>query len=110
MHSSQRRIGKTTSTKSLFRIVSGLLYTEYRVLGFRAATRLEYMSVQVVFNEVILNPTDEYFAELERLKINVAPKSRDQDDYQDDYQVLVGTQHIDERMVLSMRVCMGYIM
>ena len=47
--------------------------------------------MHVVFNEIIPNPTNEYFAELEQLKIDVASESCDPADYQ----FLVGTQHID---------------
>ena len=48
------------------------------------------MSVHVVFNEIIPDPSAEYFSELERLKIEVASESRDPKDYQ----LLVG--HIDD--------------
>jgi hypothetical protein len=50
------------------------------------------VSVHVVFNEVIPDPTAEYFSELEQLKIEVASESKDPADYQ----FLVGTQHIDD--------------
>ena len=48
------------------------------------------VSVHVVFNEVIANHTDEYFADLERLKIVVASESP----HSADYQFLVVMQHI----------------
>ena len=50
------------------------------------------VSVHVVFNEVIPDPTADYFSELEKLKIEVAPDSQRLEDY--DY--LVGTHHIDD--------------
>ena len=50
------------------------------------------VSVHVVFNEIIPDPSAEYFSELERLKIEVASESRDPKDYQ----FLVGLQHIDD--------------
>ena len=40
------------------------------------------VSVQAVFHDINPNPTDEYFAELERLKIDVASESRNPADYQ----------------------------
>ena len=46
------------------------------------------VSVHVVFNEIIPDPSAEYFSELERLKIEVASESRDPMDYQ----FLVGLQ------------------
>ena len=49
------------------------------------------VSVQVVFNEIIPYPTDEFFAKLERHKIDVASESRDPADYQ----FLVGMQRMD---------------
>ena len=49
--------------------------TEYRVFGIGAFTG-SIVSLHVVLNEIIPNPTDEFFAELERLKINVALESR----------------------------------
>ena len=39
------------------------------------------VSVHVMFNETIPDPTAEYFSELERLKIEVASESRDPKDY-----------------------------
>ena len=50
------------------------------------------MSVHVVFNEIIPDPSAKYFSELERLKIEVDPESRDPKDNQ----FLVGLQHIDD--------------
>ena len=50
------------------------------------------VSVHVVFNEIIPDPSAEYISELERLKIEVASESRDPKDYQ----FLVGLQHIDD--------------
>jgi hypothetical protein len=50
------------------------------------------VSVHVGFNEVIPHPTADYFSELEKLKIEVAPDSQRLEDY--DY--LVGTHHIDD--------------
>ena len=50
------------------------------------------VSVHVVFNEIIPDPSAEYFLELERLKIEVASESRDFKGYQ----FLVGLQHIDD--------------
>lgn len=47
------------------------------------------LCVHVIFNEIIPNPTVEYFAELERLKIEVAKQSEDPADIQ----CLVGIQH-----------------
>jgi hypothetical protein len=35
------------------------------------------VSVHVVFNEIIPDPTAEYFSELEQLKIEVAPTPQD---------------------------------
>ena len=51
------------------------------------------VSAHVVFNEIIPNPNDESFAELERLKVNVASECCN---YPADYQFLVGMQHIDD--------------
>ena len=48
--------------------------------------------MHVIFNEIIPDPTAEYFAELERLKIEVAEESKDPVDFQ----FLVGTQHLDD--------------
>ena len=42
----------------------------------------------MVFNEIIPNPTDEYFAELEGLMVDVVSESRDS--------FLVGMQGIDD--------------
>ena len=56
------------------------------------------VSVHVVFNEIIPDPSAEYFSELERLKIEVASESRDPKDYQ----FLVGLQHINDENALSM--------
>jgi hypothetical protein len=50
------------------------------------------VSVHVVFSEVIPDPTAEYFAELEKLKIEVASNSKDPSHYD----FLVGTKHIDD--------------
>jgi hypothetical protein len=50
------------------------------------------VSVHVVFNEVIPDPTADYFSELEKLKIEVAPDLQRLEDY--DY--LMGTHHIDD--------------
>ena len=50
------------------------------------------ISVHVIFNEVIPDPTAEYFSELERLQFEVASDSRDVQDFQ----FLVGTNHIDD--------------
>ena len=44
--------------------------------------------LHVVFNEIIPNPTDEYFAELEGLMVDVVSESRDS--------FLVGMQGIDD--------------
>ena len=49
------------------------------------------VSVHVVFNEVIPDPTADYFSELEQLKIEVASDSKDPSDFH-----LVGTHHIDD--------------
>ena len=57
------------------------------------------MSAHVVFNE----PTDEYFPELELLKVDVASECRN---YPADYQFLVGMQHIDDEDGL---VYVGYL-
>ena len=43
------------------------------------------VSVHVVFNEIIPDPSAEYFSELERLKIEVALESWDPKDYQQTY-------------------------
>ena len=45
------------------------------------------VSVHVIFNEIIPDLTSEYFAEMERLKIEVAEESKDPADFQ----FLVGT-------------------
>ena len=50
------------------------------------------VSVHVIINEIIPDPTVEYFAELERLKIEVAEESKDPADFQ----FLVGTEHLDD--------------
>ena len=50
------------------------------------------VSVHVVFNEIIPDPSAEDFSELKRLKIEVASESWDPKDYQ----FLVGLQHIDD--------------
>jgi hypothetical protein len=50
------------------------------------------VSVHVVFNEVIPDPTAEYFSELEKLKIEVASNPQDPSHYD----FLVGTKHIDD--------------
>ena len=50
------------------------------------------VSVHVVFNEVIPDPTADYFSELEKLKIEVASDAKDPSDFQ----YLVGTPHIDD--------------
>jgi len=50
------------------------------------------VSVHVVFNEVIPDPTSEYFSELEQLKIEVATTPQDPSHYD----FLVGTTHIDD--------------
>ena len=69
------------------------------------------VSVHVVFNEIMPNPTDGYFAKLKRLmKINVALESHDPADYQ----FLAGMQHIDDEDGLvyettRVTVCKGYI-
>ena len=49
-------------------------------------------TVHVVFNEVIPNPSDEYFKELERLFVKVDEKERSVDDFK----FLVGTRHLDD--------------
>ncbi len=49
-------------------------------------------SVHVIFNEIIPDPTAEYFSELEKLKIEVAAESQDPSTFQS----LVGTHHIDD--------------
>jgi hypothetical protein len=50
------------------------------------------VSVHVVFNEVIPEPSADYFSELEKLKIEVASDSKDPSEFQ----YLVGTPHIDD--------------
>ncbi len=50
------------------------------------------VSVHVVFNEIIPDPTAEYFSELEQLKIEVASNPQDPSHYD----FLVGTKHIDD--------------
>jgi hypothetical protein len=50
------------------------------------------VSVHVVFNEIIPDHTAEYFAELEKLNIDVAPESREASDYT----FLVGKRHLDD--------------
>lgn len=50
------------------------------------------VSVHVIFNEIIPDPTAEYFSELEKLKIEVASDAKDPADYS----FLVGTQHLDD--------------
>lgn len=47
------------------------------------------VSVHVVFNGVIPDPTMDYFAELDKLKIKVALEPKDPADFN----VLSGTQH-----------------
>ena len=48
--------------------------------------------MHVVFNEIIPDPSAEYFSKLERLMIDVASESRDPKDYQ----FQVGLQHIND--------------
>ena len=86
MPSSLRSIGEKTSTNSLFEILGGIRY-----LVFMPLLDKIIVSVHVEFNVIIPNPTDEYVAELERLKINVDSESQDPADKQ----FLVGMQHID---------------
>jgi hypothetical protein len=71
------------------------------------------VSVHVVFNEIIPDPTAEYFSELEQLKIEVAEDSKDPADYH----FLVGTSHLDDedglvyettRVVVSRGYIVGY--
>jgi hypothetical protein len=50
------------------------------------------VSVHVIFNEIIPDPTAEYFSELEKLKIEGASDAKDPADYS----FLVGTQHLDD--------------
>jgi hypothetical protein len=49
-------------------------------------------SVHVIFNEIIPDPSAEYFSELEKLKIEVAEESRDPADYD----FLIGMNHLDD--------------
>ena len=67
---------------SFFRIFSGIRYTEYGVLVFVPLLDKIIVSVHVVSNEIIFTSNDDYFAEQERLNINVASESRDPADYQ----------------------------
>jgi hypothetical protein len=50
------------------------------------------VSVHVIFNEIIPDPTAEYFSELEKLNIKVADDSKDPADYQ----YLIGQHHLDD--------------
>jgi hypothetical protein len=50
------------------------------------------VSVHVVFNEIIPDSTSDYFAELDRLKIDVASEEKDPASYSH----LVGTHHLDD--------------
>ena len=50
------------------------------------------VSVHVVFNEIIPDPTSEYFAELDRLQIEVAADAKDPQEYS----FLVGSHHLDD--------------
>ena len=59
-----------------------------KYLVFVPALDKTVVSVHVVFNEIIPDPSVEYFSELERLQIEVASESRDPKDYQ----FLVGLQ------------------
>ena len=47
----------------------------------------------MIFNEIIPDPTTEYFSELEQFKIEVTPDAKDPADYS----FLVGTQHLDDK-------------
>ena len=60
-------------------------------------------SVHVVFNEIIPDPTAEYFSELEKLTIEVASESKDPSEYD----FLVGLNHLDDEdglMYMTTRV------
>jgi hypothetical protein len=63
-------------------------------------------SVHVIFNEVIPNPTDEYYRELQRLKI-VTAEGRPRDPAT--YQYLVGLDHLDDEDGLTYKQLKGYI-
>jgi len=71
------------------------------------------VSVHVVFNEIIPDPTAEYFSELEQLTIAVAEDSRNPADYD----FLIGMSHLDDedglvyettRVVVSRGYIVGY--
>ena len=58
------------------------------------------VSVHVTFKEIIPDPTAEYFAELKRLKIEVAEELKDPADFQ----FLVGTQHLNDEDSLCLHL------
>jgi hypothetical protein len=51
------------------------------------------VSVHLIFNEIIPDPTADNFSELEKLKIEVASESK----APSDYSFLVGTHHLDDK-------------
>ena len=82
--SSLRLIGENHRRNGPFRIFDGILmcYTEYGFFVSVSSPDKIIVSVHMVFNEVIPDPTDEDFAEHERLNIDVASESRNPADYQ----------------------------
>jgi hypothetical protein len=59
---------------------------------FVPALNKTIVSVHVVFNEIIPDPTADYFSELDKLKIDVAAESKDPADFE----FLVGLNHLDD--------------
>jgi hypothetical protein len=74
-------------------VFCGLRKAKHRLCDFGPELNKIIVPVHAVFNEVIPDSTAEYFFELEKLKIDVAPDSQR---LLEDYDYLVGTNHIDD--------------